>query len=332
MLLSSLRTPGGLFQIFAWSAAPATVLLVILVGYNLARITWNLIPVPPSAPPPAHTALNIDRSAPRGPNIKAILDSHLFGKAEVTRTAPVASRPVVAPETPLNVTLRGIISAHPPAGWIIIAENGGTDKFYRLGAAISGGAVIKEIQPQKVVMLRNQRVEELEFPKDKDAKGKGQGGKSVAPSMPVAMPTPEPEPEASEPEEETPAEEETPVEEETPEKAPPPQEEDPNQSLNYYREQLLDNPANLAGLLQTQPVYRNGKLEGFRIRPGAKNANLLERFGLQSNDLVTSLNGIPLDNPMKAFEVLRGLRNAATLEVGVSRQGRNENVTLRFSR
>jgi len=315
MLPPNWRAGVGGVQIFARLATPATVFLVMVLAYNLARVTWGLWPIPPSVPAPARVGFSLTPKTARGPNIKAIVDARLFGKADAVRPISAPPRPTAAPETQLKVTLRGIIAAPPPDGWVIIAESGGPDKFFPLGATIAGNARIQEIHPDRVILLRNQQVETLEFPKDKDAKA------TRTPPPPMMAP---PEPEITE------LEEEPAPEEEAPEEAPP--EEDPSQSLNYYREQLLQNPANLAGLLQTLPVYRNGKLEGFRVRPGSKGANLLERFGLKSNDLVTSLNGIPLDNPMKAFEVLRGLRNAATLEVGLSRQGRSENLTLRFSR
>ena len=280
-----------------------TVLSVFVLAHALAHLTWSLLPEPVSslAPPRPITARP---SVANGPDTEVITRAHLFGKADVARPSQAAtptSVPTAVPETQLKLALRGIIAAVPPDGGAIIAEAGGGDHFFRVGDPLPGGAILQEIQPNQVLLARNHRLETLRLPRLT-----GLGSITSAPTNESADVT-----DASE-------------------EAEP--EENLVQTLSDYRDQILENPASFLNLVQTQPVYRSGRLEGFLLRPGQKGGNLLERYGLKPNDLVTSLNGIPLDNPLKAVEVLRGLRNASTLTLGVSRQGRTENITLRFTR
>ncbi|CAK0747124.1 general secretion pathway protein C [Gammaproteobacteria bacterium] len=287
---------------------PVTIFLVLALAHTLAHLTWSLWPNPVRLPPPPRPAA-VQPMVSQGPNIEAITAAHLFGKVDVARPAPtLAPTPVAVPDTPLNLILRGILASTPPEGGAIIAEVGGGEHFYRVGESVPGGAVLQEVQPTQVFLARNQRLETLRLPKESRGGSNPTDTATATDPPPGAIDHSMEDPTGNNPD------------------------QDPSQTLNRYRDQVLENPASLLSLIQTQPVYRAGKLEGFRLRPGPEGGNLLERYGLKPNDLVTSLNGIPLDNPMKAAEVLRGLRNAPTLNVGVSRQGRTENVTLRFTR
>ncbi len=105
-----------------------------------------------------------------------------------------------------------------------------------------------------------------------------------------------------------------------------------HQSLGQVREQILANPISFLKLVQSEPVYHDGRLEGFRVRPGQDDAGFLRRIGLESGDLVTRLNGIALDDPMKIPSLLQQLRDLPTLNVDVLRQGRTESIVLRFAR
>ncbi|CAK0738975.1 general secretion pathway protein C [Gammaproteobacteria bacterium] len=302
-------------------AASVTVVLVFVLAHTLAHLTWSLWPEPVSPPPPPRSIV-AQSTAARGPDTGLITRAHLFGKVDATRPAPAlipTAAPAAVPETQLKLTLRGIIAAVPPDGGAIIAEAGGSDHFFRVGDPLPGGAVLQEIQPNQVLLARNHRLETLRLPKNP-----GSGSINITTDTAPADESVDATDAVDTDTTDTTGTTEAPEE--------PAVEEDSAQVLSRYREQILENPARLLSLIQTQPVYRAGRLEGFLLRPGQEGGDLLERYGLKPNDLVTSLNDIPLDNPLKAVEVLRGLRNAPTLTLGVSRQGRTENITLRFAR
>lgn len=102
---------------------------------------------------------------------------------------------------------------------------------------------------------------------------------------------------------------------------------DAGAELLRYREALKSDPRKLYGLARAIPVLERGSLVGYRLLPG-REAGLLQRFGLQSGDVVTAVNGISLNNPMAVGKVLSELADAEHLQVTVQRQGRP--VTLDF--
>src|SRR5437660_9085166 len=85
----------------------AAVALAILLGGTLADLVWSLFPVPESArwqPPPADGAAAGRQQ--HAVDIDAIINAAVFGRFQ----APADSA-VTAPETPLNLTLMGILAA-----------------------------------------------------------------------------------------------------------------------------------------------------------------------------------------------------------------------------
>ena len=80
-------------------------------------------------------------------------------------------------------------------------------------------------------------------------------------------------------------------------------------------------------LVRAAPVNENGQFIGYRISPGQDRA-LFNKFGLQNGDVVTAVNGITLDNPLKGFKVLEQVANATQLNLQVKRRG--EVMDLQF--
>ncbi len=282
-----------------------TALLVIILAHVLATLSWSLKGLPSTSPPPP-PQLTGGMTVPllRGPDLAAIEQAHLFGLLDESR--PVITAPIQVPETSLRLALRGIIAPDQPngEGGAIIAEAQGNDRYFRVGDAIAGSAVVKEIQSDQVILSRNNRLETLRLPRERG--NSGNSGVGTSSPSPVTL-----SPKVGE------------VEGEDSRSSP-----ERMQKIQEMRQRIAENPASLAELIQPQPVYRSGKLEGFRLRPNRQAGNLLGDLGLQHSDVVTSVNGISLDSPVKAMEVLRGLQNAQDLQVTVSRQGRTENVTL----
>ncbi len=89
------------------------LLLVALIAWQLARIIWMLVPV--SEPPACHRAAagSGGRAAVASggdANIDYIVNAHLFGRFD-TSTPLAELDPVDAPDTRLNLELRGTIAA-----------------------------------------------------------------------------------------------------------------------------------------------------------------------------------------------------------------------------
>jgi general secretion pathway protein C len=103
----------------------------------------------------------------RSVDVGSILNAHLFGVA-----APVAGDPSSAPATTLNLFLAGTIAGPDPVqGWAIIGENAQSARVVATGSSLAGGAVLKAVYPDRVVLELGGRLESLMLPRLSGAAG-----------------------------------------------------------------------------------------------------------------------------------------------------------------
>jgi general secretion pathway protein C len=85
----------------------------------------------------------------------------------------------------------------------------------------------------------------------------------------------------------------------------------------------------LGGLVRAQPVFNSGKLSGYRIFPGGRNSIAsFNQLGLRSGDMITAVNGAPLDDPSHSTEILQTLSSAASATISVQRNGVQQELSL----
>ena len=99
--------------------------------------------------------------------------------------------------------------------------------------------------------------------------------------------------------------------------APLPQAGLPSGSL---RETISANAARLTDIIQIAPHVQEGQVVGFRVRPGRDRASF-ERLGLLTNDVVTDINGIKLDDQSQGLQVFASLGETTQANVTVLRDG-----------
>lgn len=99
--------------------------------------------------------------------------------------------------------------------------------------------------------------------------------------------------------------------------------------LGAVRQKILDNPSSASRYIRLQPERQNGNLVGYRVYPGAEKA-LFEKAGLEPGELVTAINGQPLDNPAASLQMLSGLASAGSASVTLERDGQQRTVTVNF--
>lgn len=149
----------------------SVVLLAMLMGI-LARWTWLLLPVTLTASSviaPAPSA-----NAPATSPLASISSARLWG------TPPVVAAPSVTQDTRLPLSLRGVLSGEGLA--MIEASSSGT-KVYRTGDSLPGGAILKDVLIDHVLIERAGLIERLALPRQN--------------LNPQAMPNPAPEPSAA---------------------------------------------------------------------------------------------------------------------------------------
>jgi len=261
-----------------------TIFLIIACSYTLSQITWALIPGDDSqALIPGGTST---RAANRqqAKNYSHISEAHLFGTFQKS-TAPIANT-ADAPDTRLNLVLKGVLAATPmeQAAAIISLGKNGKEDVYSVGDKVSSAEIV-EIYADRVILQRGGKMETLRMPKDfndsfiKPASSNSRRNlNNIRTSSPGAM-------------------------------------------LSDIRKQILKNPTSFGKYAIPVPYNdKNGKLLGYRLQPQGSR-ELFDAVGLNPDDVLIAINGVELNNPAKGLKALRSLQKAKQLDLTILRNG-----------
>lgn len=284
--------------VYMEKAAKVTGLCLFLaLMFYLAQLTWLIVPEPENLP---YTPLSVTHSSSAGVlSPVASIDVaalNLFGAPGAVKRAPQA-QPVRIVDTNLKLTLRGMLASEDSAiaRAIIADDRSRKEDLYRIGAKIPGGAELKEVHADHIVLSRNGRLEILRLPKSKIS-----GSSSLVKQSRQNRST----------------------------SANRNREFDPDASLREVRDSLMKDPQSLATLMTAEPqVGADGKVTGFKLGQG-QDARMLRRFGLRRGDIVTMVNGIKLDGMNKLPELMKVLPNAQELSIEYTRRGQSRSVVL----
>jgi len=261
------------------------LVLLTMLAYSFAQLTWLLVPGGGAGEAPSATLPVAPGSRPQQLNNKAMLVDNIIKThlfGNVRSARPVPTASQM-PQTKLNLVLKGVIASDDVnSARAIISDSVGNETFYAVGQQVPGGAELSEIHADSVTLIRQGRFETLLLPKAKIGEAEQAGVEKV--SLPSALPS------------------------------------TPNATLRDFRQQILDQPQSVNDLLQVEPVTENGQFKGYRLQPGRDQA-FLSRFGLEPGDVVTSINGIALDNPARGLDALRDLSSADEITIELLRNG-----------
>jgi general secretion pathway protein C len=282
-------------------AGAAVVVAALALVYVLTQWLWTALDSgrePATLPPPV---IATDNSVAR-----SLAQWHLFGNP-----VPVADNRALAnaPETTLNLVLRGILAGDGPKdGRAIISDGNQNERSYAVGDDV-GGATLDSVYADRVLLLRAGVLETLTLPRA-DGAAYGAAGSVVAGGGTRTAPaaTILPGPAAAQPF------------------------VNPNISLggvdwNQLTTSTQIDPAALAQQVSIAPVMENGRFVGVRLSPG-RDAALFHQLGLQADDIVTAVNGIVLDSPARAQEIASKLAGAKSLAVTIRRNGATQTLNV----
>mgnify|MGYP000103043927 CR=1 FL=1 len=291
------------------AARATTLLLVLFVAYEAAQLTWQLVPGVPSQPIPSALNSSAGAAKPSAPSIKRadLASLHLFGQVDLN--APPPENQVEIAVTPLRLELRGVLySSDPAVARAIVMDESHKEDFYSVEKPLPGGAILKEIQPDRIVLERGGRLEVLLLPRDQiEGEGGIVGGTPTAGGRNALTSNAE-----------------------DPNGSPAAEAGNPGAGLRQVRDQLLTDPQSLMGLLQAQPESEAGKIVGYKLGE-AQDPAMLRRFGLRHGDIVTAVNGVQLDGPTRLPELLQMLPNASEVRIEFKRRGRPRSVVLNMN-
>ncbi len=236
-----------------------------------------------------------DAAAPRtariAVDVQSIIGAHLFGTAAPAQSGADASN---APNTTMSLVLAGTIASEDPKhGLAIIGETATNAKVYSVGDSVNGGVTLHSVYPDRVLLDRGGTLEALTLPRQTLSGG----------PRPAADTGPRPG---------------TPV---NPQGAA---------LAENVRRLVANDPGIVSELMRPQQVFQNGQMRGFRVYPGRNRAQF-SKLGLQPGDLVTSVNGTPLDDPQRGSEIFRTISSSPSVHVTIERNGKTQELTLNMT-
>jgi len=285
------------------------VIFMLLLAWLLARLSWQLLPIPVNEYVPQPTLTQAPSAVPQ--DLTNLTAFPLFGKAEPVAT----SAPAVvteAPKTQLNVKLTGLVAvpARPEAGSAVI-EHRGTETAYAVGEMLEGTrAKLHQVLDDRVLLEQNGRYETLmldgvEFTRVAQANaglGRDDSGDQGL-QEPVGEPIVLAQPIATGFE---------------------------NPELQARRDEIMAEPMKFFDYVRVTPVQRDGQLAGYRLMPG-KDAAVFQQMGFQQGDLAIEINGVPLNDMQQAMRIINDIRDATEASIKIERDGEIRDILFSLS-
>jgi type II secretion system protein C len=92
-------------------------------------------------------------------------------------------------------------------------------------------------------------------------------------------------------------------------------------------QQTMENPSQFFSQMRAMPHFVNGQTDGFSISQVAP-GSVFAQLGLQNGDLLTSIDGQPVTNPMQAMGLIQAVKTASAIDLVVNRGGTPTSVHL----
>jgi len=139
------------------------LLLLALLAQAIASFIWQMLEDDEALPAQSYSTPSIvNRSTQQSAILLAqrIANSHLFGRVEAGSSEP---RGANAPETKLNLLLKGVIASSDAGNAVafVAAGKGAIEKSYAIGDNLPGGAILKEIYDERILLEYRGRMENL---------------------------------------------------------------------------------------------------------------------------------------------------------------------------
>ena len=269
-----------------------SLLLVVVIAWQLAQLVWMLVPAPAagdSVATPVHV-IGAQDAGNLTTDVNAISNAHIFGVA--SRDDAEAAPPVAVIEadrdTRLNLALKGTIASTADENAVAIISDGGkNEKVYAIGDPVTATAKLHAVYPDRVVLNENGVLTNLKLPKDFPA---GSAGMRTAPAL-TNLPTVS----------------------------------DDTQSIQSV---LVQNVSQLSDVIRPTPYFVDGQQQGYRVYPGRNRAQFTA-LGLRPGDLIKDIDGQSLSDPSQAMQIFQSLGSADQVSVTVERDGQPEVIVLR---
>lgn len=275
--------------------------LILLALAAIGATLWRYLPGWLGPGPLAHVESGSRAKAATDTGSRSRLaDYGLFGAAPGGAADVELALPIDAPRTNLNLSLRGTLATEDPENALaIVADGEGVERTYAVGDELPGDASLHAVYRDRAILSRAGELETLPLrDPERQAAGEttgaseGGSGSESRPSLDTGR-----------------ADDST------------------RNELERTAERLRNDPSQLAREFTAVPVQEDGRLIGVRLRATGDSA-LLSRVGLRGSDVLTAVNGVPLNDFSRANEVMTQLQSGTDFQVTVLRNGREQQVNV----
>ncbi|MCK9537924.1 type II secretion system protein N [Dokdonella sp.] len=286
----------------------ACAVLAALAVWQLARIVPQRVPRASVQDVPGASA----SPEPAPPPHRSIASWHLFGTAPADRAGGAGAAGAAGSPT-LSLILRGTLAeADPKAGVAVLGDAGSAERAVRVGEEVEPGIRLIAVYPDRAVFSQGGAEQTLHLPREPLPTPGGAvprtpgtassqpGAKGFRPPLggPVAAASGVPA----------------------------------SSGQGGAQDEIArarHNPGDLLQRFRIEPVFAGGALGGVRVSAAkAADGALLQQAGLQPGDVVTRIDGQPIDTLAAGQQALARLGNASSVRVTVERGGRPVEISI----
>jgi len=268
-----------------------TTALALLVAWQVGSLVWKLWLLGDESPR-AETLAPVSRRVAEPESLQNLLRYPLIRSASI----PGAQGAVIdAPETSLNLKLVGVMySTDRNEARAIIESPAEGARSFAVREKVADNAEIDSIEPDRVILLHAGRQEALMLDPEQNASG-SQAGAAYQPvidsssSNPGAVVT---------------------------------------QAGSFQPpENVSKDLDDLMRDFSVTPVMEKGILQGFKLK-ALRNPKIMQEWGIGPDDVVTAVNGIPLNTPGRVMILYDKLKKQREFEITVDNNGDSRTVAV----
>lgn len=270
--------------------------LLILLGVSLANSIW-LVATPANRLPIQSQKTPTSKQANSGVDHAGQLARlNVFGTA--FKAKKDIEKPQKAPETRLNLKLRGVFALKDEEkGLALIADGNKPEKMYLVNDTIARGTTLAAVYADRIMLKIRGRFETLKLP---ETQGTGLSYSAASRALNSAG-----NPKNKQPANNAVANQ-------------------ANKTLKTYRREFLRDPQQV-----TKHVAFAQVSNGYRVSTRLPHP-AIDQIGLQNGDVVTAVNGILLNTQANGLKAFQAVRSAKQVTVDVIRNGQPTTLNVSF--
>jgi general secretion pathway protein C len=271
-----------------------SLLLVVLIGWQMSRIIWMLVPgssIGDTVPLP-DTLAESSPATQSSTDVQSIADTHIFGTADADESGPLL---MAQPDEDLadtrlvNLTLNGTVASEIPNYSVAIISDGGEDQeVYVIGDSVGNNATLHAVYADRVVLNEKGVLTNLKLPRE----FKNAQVTNIRRSTTTTRQRP-----------------------------------DNSQSIQAV---VTQNLTKLTDVIRPTPYRVEGKQVGFRVYPG-RDRRKFSALGLRPGDIIINIDGKELTDASQAMQVFQSLGTSEQVTVTIERNGEPESLILKTS-